>query len=339
MAKKALIFGISGQTGSYLGHLLLAKGYEVVGTSRNAGNNNFANLRRLGIRDRIELLDLSLLDGEGVARTLTEVRPDETYNLAGQSSVSQSFVAPVESFESIALGTLNVLEALRRYEGGTRYFNATSSDCFGSTSEPANEATPFRPRSPYAMAKAASFWAVASYRDSYGIHVCNGILSNHESPLRPTHFLTQKIVRAALRIASGDQTKLLLGNIDVERDWGWAPDFADAIWRVLQRETPSDFVIATGKTTAAREFVDVVFSELGLSWRDHIDIDPRLFRPSEIPRVVLNPHKSLRDLSWSASLKMPELALAMLRSEQAHVLGPVPWIDGQIADMDFLYAR
>lgn len=329
----ALIFGISGQTGSYLAHLLLAKGYRVTGTSRDAEINNFSNLARLGIRDRVTLRSVSLNDFRGVLAVIQAVAPDEIYNLAGQSSVALSFEQPVEAFESIAETTLNILECLRFLRAPIRLFNATSTDCFGQTTGAANENTAFRPRSPYAMAKAASFWSVASYRDSYGLFAANGILSNHESPLRPNRFVTRKIVQAASRIAAGSSERLRLGDLMVERDWGWAPDYAEAMWRILQHGAASDFVIATGRTSALKDIVAGVFAGFGLDWAAHVDVDKTLFRPSEIPRVAADPARITADLGWRASVTMPALAATLVAAEKARNLGPVPWQDQPLVDL------
>jgi GDPmannose 4,6-dehydratase len=329
---KALIFGISGQTGSYLAHLLLNKGYAVYGTSRDSEVNSFINLQRLGILDKTHLRSASLTDVRSVLRVLQEIQPDEIYNLAGQSSVALSFEQPQETFESIAVATLNILECLRIHRLPVRFFNATSTDCFGETAAPADEISPFRPRSPYAVAKATSHWAVANYRDSYGMEVYNGILSNHESPFRPNRFVTRKIILAVARIAAGSTERLSMGNLDVERDWGWAPDYAEAIWRITQHDVPSDFVVATGQTSSLRKFIELAFSYFGLDWEGHVDIKETLLRPSDIPRVELSAEKIAGTLGWRASIKMPELVAAIINCHLKNELGPVPWQSGPIAD-------
>jgi GDPmannose 4,6-dehydratase len=330
--KTALIFGISGQTGAYLAHLLLDQGYRVLGTSRDAEVNSFTNLVRLGIRDRVQLRSISLSDFRSVLAIIQDTAPDEIYNLAGQSSVALSFDQPTETFESIALATLNVLECLRFQKRPVRLFNATSTDCFGHTREPATEETAFRPQSPYAMAKAAAFWSVASYRNSYGLHASNGILSNHESPLRPNRFVTRKIILAARRIAAGSAERLVLGDLSVERDWGWAPDYADAMWRIAAHDTPGDFIVATGVVSSLRAFVEAVFRGLDLNYQDHVDLDPGLYRPSEIPRVAVNPSLIHQTLGWKAGITMPGLAQALLDAEQGHALGRVPWRADNLLD-------
>src|SRR5664279_625037 len=237
--KKALISGISGQDGAYLAKLLLEKGYQVFGTARDAQMATFINLEKLGIRQRVTLLSMALNDFRSVLQTLSKVEPDEVYNLAGQSSVGLSFEQPVETLESISIGTLNLLEVIRFLKLPIRLYSAGSSECFGDTGGiPADEYTSFRPRSPYAVAKATAHWAVANYREAYNLYACTGILFNHESPLRPERFVTRKIINSACRIAAGSDIKLQLGNISVARDWGYAPEYVDAMWRMLQQNIP-----------------------------------------------------------------------------------------------------
>ena len=246
--RKALICGISGQDGAYLAKFLLGKGYVVCGTSRDAQMSSFHNLTHLGIRTKINLESVAVNDFRSVLQVLMKIQPDEVYNLAGQSSVGLSFQQPVETLDSISVGTLNFLEAIRFYSKPIKFYNAGSSECFGDTgSTPADESTPFRPRSPYAVAKSAAFWEVANYREAYGIFACSGILFNHESKLGRECFVTKKIVAAACRIASGSDEKLYLGNISIRRDWGWAPEYIEAMWLMMQQDTPDDFVIATGQ--------------------------------------------------------------------------------------------
>lgn len=316
--KKALICGISGQDGAYLAQLLLQKGYIVCGTSRDAQMASFRNLVRLGIRDQVQLASMALRDFRSVVQTLTRFEPDEVYNLAGQSSVGLSFEQPVETLESIATGTLNLLEAIRFLQKPIRFYNAGSSECFGNTQgHPADETTPFRPRSPYGVAKATAFWEVANYRDAYGVFACSGILFNHESPLRPKRFVTQKIVSTACRIAAGSHEQLRLGNTDVVRDWGWAPEYVDAMWRMVQQDEPDDFVIATGASYGLADFVETVFAHLGLNWQDHVEVDKSLFRPSEILSGGGNPAKAMGQLGWQANYKMPDVARMMVEAEQS----------------------
>lgn len=311
----ALICGISGQDGAYLAKFLLAHGYDVYGTSRDAAVCNFNSLKYLGILDKVEVVSMATNDFRSVLQVLARLRPNEIYNLAGQSSVGLSFEQPVETLESISTSMLNLLEAIRFLEIDTRLYNAGSSECFGDTGESAaTEKTPFRPRSPYAVAKSAAFWQASSYRDAYQLFVCSGILFNHESPLRPERFVTQKIVRAACRIAAGYKETLRLGNLDIQRDWGWAPDYVEAMWMMLQREKPEDFIIATGHSYSLEEFVSHVFSTLQLDWRDHTVIDKTLFRPADQRCSRADPSKARELMGWTASCTMPTVAERMVIS-------------------------
>jgi GDPmannose 4,6-dehydratase len=315
--QQALIIGISGQDGAYLAKLLLEKGYRVAGTSRNARSTSFANLAALGLRDRIELYGVTLTDPQGLRDLLSAVEPDEIYHLAGQSSVSLSFEQPAETFLSIAVGTLHLLEAIRSRGVSLRLFHASSGDCFGNTGAvPATEETPFSPRSPYGVAKAAAHWNVATYRDVYGLFACSGILFNHESPLRPPHFVTRKITSAACRIAAGSGERLRLGNLDVARDWGYAPDYVEAMWRLLQRKDPADCIIATGRTITLREFTAEAFAAVDLDWREHVDVDAALYRPADILISRADPTKAERLLSWRATLDSAGVARALVAQEQ-----------------------
>ena len=294
--KKALIIGISGQDGSYLAKLLIEKGYKIWGTSRDAQISSFHNLDFLGIREQVCVESMSLNDFRSVIQVLSKIKPDEIYNLAGQTSVGLSFEQPVETFESITIGTLNLLETLRFLKSSARLYNASSSECFGNTNgDAATEQTPFKPRSPYAAAKAAAFWQTANYREAYGIFACSGILFNHESPLRPKRFVTQKIVKTAVDIAAGRESALYLGNIDIARDWGWAPEYVEAIWLMLQQEQPEDYIVATGKTYCLREFVQEVFSLLDLNWQKYTSSNADLLRPTDILVSRAEPLKAKRD--------------------------------------------
>jgi GDPmannose 4,6-dehydratase len=313
--KKALVTGISGQDGAYLAKLLLQNGYDVCGTSRDAQISSFRNLDRVGIRKDVQLASVALNDFRSVLQVLFRVQPDEIYNLAGQSSVSLSFEQPVETQESIYLGTLNLLEAIRFTGRGIKLYNASSSECFGDLGgEPATEETAFRPRSPYAVAKSAAFWQVSNYREAYHIFACSGILFNHESPLRPERFVTQKIVRSACRIAQGDQEKLQLGNIEIQRDWGWAPEYVEAMYRMLQQEAPEDFVIATGQTRKLEDFVAVAFEAVGLDWHDHTMIDQTLFRPTEIMIGRGDASRAATQLGWKPRYRMDEVVRMMVQA-------------------------
>lgn len=311
----ALILGVGGQDGSYLSRLLLEKGYAVHGSSRDHESSSFQTLRALGIKDRVTLHSVAINDFRSVLRTIKAIAPDEIYNLAGQTSVGLSFDQPVEAFESIAVGTLNIVETMRLLDSPIRLFCAGSSECFGNTSSPANETTPFQPRSPYAMAKAAAFWSVANYREAYRLHACTGILFNHESPLRPSRFVTRKIVSTAVRISRGSGERLKLGNIDIARDWGWAPEYVEAMWRMLQADQPDDFVIATGASHSLRMFVSTVFAQLGLNWQEHVDVDPSLFRPTDLQESVGDPRKAMARLGWRAGVQFDDLIRALVTAE------------------------
>jgi GDPmannose 4,6-dehydratase len=313
MPKKALIIGISGQDGAYLAEFLLKKGYEVHGTSRDHEVGNFRNLQILGIKDKVKLTSMVTSDFRSVLTALQKADAEEIYNLAGQTSVGMSFEYPVETFDSILIGTMNLLECIRLLKKPVRFYNAGSSEVFGNTHTPATEDTPFRPRSPYATAKAAAHYAVANYREAYNLFAATGILFNHESPLRPERFVTQKIVKAAVRIANGSKERLKLGNLDIYRDWGWAPDYVDAMWRILQHEKPEDFVIATGEMHSLGEFVEKVFSTLGLHAWDHVDSDPELLRPSDILESVGCPKKANLNLGWNASIELDSIIQRLIK--------------------------
>ena len=311
--KKALICGISGQDGTFLARLLLNKGYEVWGTSRDAQGARFDNLVRMGIRERVKIISMVPEDFRSVFQALARTDPMEVYFLAGQSSVALSFEQPAETICSVALGTLNMLEACRMASRKIRLYHAGSSECFGDTlGAPANELTPFRPRSPYAVAKSSAFWLVDNYREAYSLHACTGILFNHESPLRPTRFVTQKIVSAAKRIAEGSRERLSLGRLDIARDWGWAPEYVHAMWLMLQCDEPADYVIATGSTHTLEEFVSTAFHALGLEWRNHVDQTSDLMRPTDISISRADPSKAERELGWRARSTMPEVVRGML---------------------------
>ncbi len=313
---RALIIGVSGQDGTYLAELLLAKGYEVFGTSRDANATTFSNLARLGLRDRVKVLSIAPNDFRSVLTGIARVEPDEVYNFSGQSSVGLSFEQPVETMDSIAVGTLNVLEAIRFTKRPMRFYNAGSGECFGDTRGlPADESVPFRPRSPYAVAKAAAHWEVANYREAYGLYACSGILFNHESPLRPERFVTRKIVAAAARISRGGEEKLILGNVHVKRDWGWAPEYVEAMWRMLQQDRPQDYVIATGKSRSLLDFVQLAFEAVGLDYRDHLEVDPALYRPADIEANAGNAEKAARELGWRPTVTLDETIRRMALAE------------------------
>lgn len=299
--RRALVCGIGGQDGAYLAELLLNEGYEVIGTSRDANMMNRDGLRSLGIDGQVSVMSMAGNDFRSVLQTLTRVQPDEVYNLAGQTSVGLSFEQPVEAIESIAIGTLNLLEALRFLGRPARFYNAGSSECFGDTGgKVATEATPFHPRSPYAVAKVTAHDLVANYREAYNMFACTGILFNHESPLRPTRFVTQKIIHGACRIATHRDERLHLGNLSIHRDWGWAPDYVRAMWMMLQAPVPTDLIIATGRTVSLQYFVQQSFAYFDLDWKDHVQSDAALLRPSDIEFGAGDPSKAYSSLGWKA---------------------------------------
>jgi len=315
--KRALICGISGQDGSYLAKILLEKGYQVAGTSRDADANPFPNLVRLGLRDRVSLSSMAPDDLHSTLQVVERFKPDEIYNLAGPSSVGLSFDQPVEALKSIAGGALNLLEAVRLQNRPIRLFNACSSECFGNTgSEVANEDTAFRPESPYAIAKAAAFWFTANYRVAFGVWTCSGILFNHESPLRPERFVVKKIVASACRIAGGSRERLRLGSLDIVRDWGWAPEYVEAMWRMLQADLPRDYVVASGSAHTLEDVVCEVFAACGLDWKSHVDLDPQLARPLDPAAIRADPSRIAADLGWRAKCKLPEIASHLIAEEQ-----------------------
>ncbi|MBL1259508.1 MAG: GDP-mannose 4,6-dehydratase [Thiotrichaceae bacterium] len=316
--KKALICGVSGQDGAYLAQLLLGKGYEVFGTSRDAQMSSFRNLETLGIKGQVQCESMSLNDFRSVIQVLINVEPDEIYNLAGQSSVGLSFQQPVETLESISVGTLNLLEAIRLTGKSIKFYNAGSSECFGDVgNQGADENTPFHPRSPYAVAKAAAYWEVANYREAYDLFACSGILFNHESPLRPERFVTKKIISSACKIAEAGEGVIKLGNMDIKRDWGWAPEYVEAMWLMLQQEEPDDFVIATGETNSLQDFVATAFASVGLDWQNHVESDSALFRPTDLAESKGNPQKALDVLGWQAKYKMRDVVKTMVDAQIA----------------------
>jgi GDPmannose 4,6-dehydratase len=317
---KALIIGISGQDGAYLAKHLLQLGYEIHGTSRDAELSNFSSLRELGIYEKIKVHSMSLIDFRSVMQTILEIKPDEIYNLAGQTSVGLSFVQPVETLESISIGTLNILEVLRFHKLEAKFYNASSGECFGETDlNGASEDAQFRPRSPYAVAKAAAFWQVANYREAYGIFACSGILFNHESPLRPKRFVTKKIVKTVCEIKKGTQNILPLGNLKIHRDWGYAPEYVGAMSLMLQQDKPDDFIIATGHSISLEDFTRIAFGTVGLKMDNHIAINDSLMRPSDIIYSKGNPSKANKILNWKAKANVEELIMIMIQSELANL--------------------
>ena len=317
--KTALITGIGGQDGAYLAQLLLSKGYVVFGTSRDAGASSFSALTRLGIKGQVGLLSMAPHDFKSTLTVISKVQPDEIYHLAGQTSVGLSFEQPSETIESITIGTLNILEALRFLQLPAKFYHASSSECFGDTEgEPANEHTPFNPVSPYAVAKSAAHWLVRNYRDAHAMFAVNGILFNHESPLRPERFVTQKVVRAAYKIAQGSTDKLTLGALSISRDWGWAPEYVEAMWLMLQAELPEDFVIATGEANSLKDFVAQTFACFGLEWTQHVEHDDSLMRPNEIILSQGNPEKDKQLLGWQAERRMSNVVKELCAYEQGN---------------------
>lgn len=316
--KRALICGVSGQDGAYLAKLLLGKGYQVWGTARDAQMAGFENLRALGIREAVIPLSMVQSDFRSVLNSLIRSDPEEIYFLSGQSSVGLSFEQPVETMESVSLGVLNLLEAIRFIGKPIKVYHASSGESFGDVgNQRATEETPFRPRSPYGVAKASAHWLVANYREAYGLFACNGILFNHESPLRPARFVTKKIVSTACRIANGAHEKLTLGRLDIVRDWGWAPEYVEVMWRMLQSDTADDFVIATGHSCSLADFVSFAFESVGLEWRHFVVSDPALFRPLDIAYSAGDPAKAKRLLGWQATLQVRDVVSKLVSAESS----------------------
>ena len=312
----ALIAGVTGQDGAYLAHHLLSKGYRVVGTSRDAQMADLSRLERLGIAADVELMSLAPNDFRSVLKVVSSAQPQEIYNLAGQTSVGLSFDQPVECMESIAQATLNLLEVIRYLGGGIRFFSACSSECFGQTGDqPATEETPLRPRSPYAVAKAAAFWQVATYREAYSMHACTGILANHESPLRPKRFVTQKIIEGVRAIKAGKASTIELGNLDIWRDWGWAPDYVQAMALMLQADTPSDYLIASGTTTSLRQFAQEAFAAADLDLAEHLVSVESLKRPADLEYSAMKPERIEADLGWRSKRTVREIVEKMYGDE------------------------
>lgn len=322
--KIALVCGISGQDGSLLARFLLQKNYEVWGTSRDAEGASFSNLKSLGIFEKVRKISVSPKDFRSVLMAFRKSQADEVYFLAGQSSVGLSFEMPAETIQSVSIGTLNMLEACRDSDKPIRLFHAGSSECFGNTNGMiADEKTDFKPRSPYAIAKAAAIWLVDNYREAYGLYACSGILFNHESPFRPDRFVTQKIITGARHIAREKRGKLFLGNLDISRDWGWAPEYVEAMWLMLQKPKPENFVIATGETNSLEDFVNYAFQEVGLDWKKHVEFTEEFQRPSDIQANYADPSKAARKLGWSAKSKMRDVIKNMhaAKIEARHSVG------------------
>jgi GDPmannose 4,6-dehydratase len=323
--KKALITGVTGQDGSYLAEFLLKKNYEVYGVIRRASTFNTGRIDHI-YRDphesevRFHLKYGDLNDASSINRLIRELQPDEIYNLGAQSHVKVSFDIPEYTGEVTALDTLRLLEAIRETGAKTRFYQASSSELYGKVVEtPQSETTPFYPRSPYACAKAFAFYITRNYREAYGIYACNGILFNHESPRRGETFVTRKITRAVARIKHGVQDKLYLGNLDAKRDWGFAGEYVEAMWAMLQQDHPEDFVIATGETHTVKEFLELAFDHAGLDWRKYVELDPRYLRPTEVDLLLGDASKAKKKLGWSPKVTLPELVRMMVDADLATV--------------------
>ena len=321
MAKRALITGITGQDGSYLAELLLGKGYEVHGIIRRASTFNTGRLEEIYadphmVKARLFLHYGDLSDASGLSRLLGEVRPEEIYNLAAQSHVRVSFDSPEYTTDVAATGTVRLLEAMRQSDLKARFYQASSSGMYGKVREiPQSETTPFYPRSPYGCAKVYSYWITVNYRESYGLHASNGILFNHESPRRGETFVTRKITRALAHILAGLQDKLYLGNLEAKRDWGYAKEYVEAMWLMLQQDKPDDYVVATGETHSIREFLDLAFAHAGLSWEKYVEIDPRYYRPAEVDLLMGDARKARRQLGWEPKTKFADLVKLMVDAD------------------------
>lgn len=324
MVKKALITGITGQDGSYLAELLLSKGYEVHGVVRRTSNLTRSRIDHLhpDPRERDSPLVLhygDLTDSSSLINTLNRIKPDEVYNLGAQSHVAVSFEMPEFTADATAMGNLRLLEAIRHADWPVRFYQAGSSEMFGLVRErPQRETTPFYPRSPYAVAKVFAHHMTVQYREAYGMFACNGLLFNHESPRRGANFVTRKITLGVAQILSGKQDKLYLGNLDAQRDWGYAPEYVEAMWRMLQQSQPDDYVIATGEMHSVREFLEIAFGLVGRDWRDHVVIDSRYFRPTEVDELCGDPSKAARLLGWQPRTTFQDLVRIMLDADLAN---------------------
>jgi GDPmannose 4,6-dehydratase len=336
--KRALITGITGQDGSYLAELLLEKGYQVHGLIRRSSSFNTGRIDHIyqdphEPNPRLNLIYGDLSDATGLSCIIGDVKPDEVYNLGAQSHVRVSFDTPIYTSDVTGMGTLRILEAIRHTGGKARFYQASSSEMYGMVREtPQSETTPFYPRSPYAAAKVFGFWVTVNYREAYGIHASNGILFNHESPRRGETFVTRKITRAAARIKLGLQRKIFLGNLDAKRDWGYAKDYVEAMWLMMQQDNPDDYVVATGETLTVREFLEETFSYLGLDYKEHVEIDPRYFRPSEVELLIGDASKARKVLNWTPRVTFRELVRCMVdadmkRAEFDVAAGSPPFLD------------
>jgi GDPmannose 4,6-dehydratase len=318
---KALITGITGQDGSYLAEFLLEKGYEVIGMVRRTSTVNFDRICH--IQDRLTLVQGDLLDQASLIGILDEHHPDEVYNLAAQSFVPTSWKQPVFTGEATALGVTRLLDAIRLVDPQMRFYQASSSEMYGKVQEvPQTERTPFYPRSPYGVAKVYGHWITVNYRESYGLYACSGILFNHESPRRGLEFVTRKVSYAVARIKLGRSNELRLGNLDARRDWGFAGDYVQAMWLMLQQERPDDYVVGSGTTHAVRELCEVAFGHVGLDWRDYVVVDPKYYRPAEVDLLVSDPSKARRVLGWAPTVSFAELVTMMVDADLAALQEP-----------------
>jgi GDPmannose 4,6-dehydratase len=318
MSKRALITGITGQDGSYLAELLLGKGYEVIGMVRRSSTVNFGRIE--GIQDQVTLVQGDLLDQTSLIDIMRECQPDEIYNLAAQSFVPISWKQPVLTGEFTALGVTRMLEAMRSAAPGARFYQASSSEMFGKVHEvPQNERTPFYPRSPYGVAKVYGHWVTVNYRESYGLFACSGILFNHESPRRGLEFVTRKVCYGAAQIKLGLAHELRLGNLEARRDWGFAGDYVEAMWRMLQQGTPDDYVVGTGETHSVRELCQAAFGYLDLDWERYVQVDPKLIRPAEVDLLVSDPRKARETLGWQPTMSFEGLIRMMVDADMAHL--------------------
>lgn len=335
-ARRALITGITGQDGSYLAELLLSKGYEVHGLIRRASTFNTARIDHLYSDPHVEGTKLflhygDLSDGSRLVTLVDSIQPDEVYNLAAQSHVRVSFDEPEYTGNSTGLGSIRLLEAIRMVGLDCRYYQASSSEMFGATPPPQNEETPFYPRSPYGAAKVYSYWVTRNYREGYGMFAVNGILFNHESPRRGETFVTRKITRAVARIKAGKQDKLYMGNLDAVRDWGYAPEYVDAMWRMLQHDDPTDYVVATGTSYSVRDFLELAFDHAGLDWHDHVEFDERYLRPTEVDALVGDASRAKSRLGWEPKVLTPQLARIMVDADiESLAIEGRHWVDRPI---------
>ena len=321
-SKVALITGVTGQDGSYLAELLLSKGYEVHGLIRRSSTFNTSRIDHIyqdphDPNPKLFLHYGDLIDGVGLTNLIREIKPDEVYNLGAQSHVQVSFTMPQYTGQVDAVGAVGLLEALRSADINARFYQASTSELYGSTPPPQNEESPFHPRSPYAAAKLMAYWCTVNYREGYGMHATNGILFNHESPRRGETFVTRKITRAVAEIAQGSKKKLFLGNLDAVRDWGYAKEYVESMWLMLQKDKPSDYVVATGVGATVKDFAEAAFSHAGLNWQDHIEVDQKYIRPTEVDALIGDPSKATKELNWKATTHWKELAGIMVDADIA----------------------